>query len=379
MNLVIFASDNKGLSSLNNIINEASSQNLNLFAMVCHDTQLKYPVQNKDRYEVLTNCENINPTFSQTLGVTLPFKPDWLLIQRERWEPESSIILEFKKNFNSRIGLIEPNAQILNNVETILETYSKNRYTEYIDVFFDHSEHTKNQRKVSGFNGNSVVVGNPKYDINLKIEDSIINSIKSYYKVDPNKKQVLLFSLQNTNREAIYKEYENYVKTNPQHQYFIKPYPGEPFSEKFYNDYFPKFKINNVTPILDESHIWSMLNICDIHIGCIMSILHPSLILGKQVIDLSKQIGLPSKYLDIERIIKSKNIGIEDSKDLWMRSFGFTEEKQLLDLLPKHLLRKIEKENKKVWEGENSLLYLFDSFNDSKASQRILNYIKNEK
>ena len=193
MNLVIFASDNKGLSSLNSVINEASSQNLNLFAMVCHDTQLKYPVQNRDSYEVLTNCKNTNPTFSQTLGVTLPFKPDWLLIQRERWEPESSVILEFKKNFNSRIGLIEPNAQILNNVETILETYSKNRYTEYIDVFFDHSEHTKNQRKVSGFSGNSVVVGNPKYDINLKVEDSIINSIKSYYKVDPTKKQVLLF------------------------------------------------------------------------------------------------------------------------------------------------------------------------------------------
>ena len=122
-----------------------------------------------------------------------------------------------------------------------------------------------------------------------------------------------------------------------------------------------------------------MLNICDIHIGCIMSILHPSLILGKQVIDLSKQIDLPSKYLDIERIIKSKNIGIEDSKDLWMRSFGFTEEKQLLDLLPKHLLRKIEKENEKVWKDENSLLHLFDSFNDGKASQRIINYIKNEK
>ena len=88
MNLVIFASDNKGLSSLNSIINESSERGINLFVMICQDTQLMFPIQNKDKYEILTNCENINPTYSQTLGVELPFKPDWLLVARERWEPE---------------------------------------------------------------------------------------------------------------------------------------------------------------------------------------------------------------------------------------------------------------------------------------------------
>ena len=375
MNLVIFTSDAKGTSSLNSVINEASKGDINLFLMVCHDTQLKFPIQHRDRYEVLTNCKNSNPTISQTLGVTLPFKPDWLLIQRERWEPESSIILEFKQKFKSKIGLIEPNAQILNNIETILETYSRNRYIDYRDVFFDHSEHIKNQRKIVGFKGNSVVVGNPKYDINLTPQPKVLEEIKQYYKIDSNKKQVLLFSLQNTNREAIYKEYENYISQNPQYQYFIKPYPGEPFSEKFHKDYFPKFRIDKVTPILEESHIWSMFNICNIHIGCIMSILHPSLILGKQIIDLSKQIDLPNKYLDINRITKSKNVGIEDSKDLWMRSFGFTDEDQLLDLIPKALLKKVEIGNKKVWDHNENLLHLFDDFNDNKSSKRIIEYI----
>ena len=78
MNLVIFTSDAKGISSLNSVINEATKGDINLFLMVCHDTQLKFPIQHRDRYEVLTNCKNSNPTISQTLGVTLPFKPDWL-------------------------------------------------------------------------------------------------------------------------------------------------------------------------------------------------------------------------------------------------------------------------------------------------------------
>ena len=106
-----------------------------------------------------------------------------------------------------------------------------------------------------------------------------------------------------------------------------------------------------------------------------MSILHPSLILGKQIIDLSKQIDLPNKYLDINRITKSKNVGIEDSKDLWMRSFGFTDEDQLLDLIPKALLKKVEIGNKKVWDHNENLLHLFDDFNDNKSSKRIIEYI----
>ena len=67
MNLVIFACEAKGLSSLNSIINEASERGINLFAMVCQDTQLRFPIQNKDRFEILTNCENTNPTYSQTV------------------------------------------------------------------------------------------------------------------------------------------------------------------------------------------------------------------------------------------------------------------------------------------------------------------------
>ena len=370
MNLVIFASDNKGVSSLNSIIQEASDEGINLWVMISQDTQLKHPLHDKKSYQIFTNCDTIDPVHSHTLGVQLPFKPDWLIINRERWEPESSIIMEFKNKFKSKIGVVDANCYLLGSTETILEMYSINR-------FVPHSTWGKEQKKLQGFKGKSVIVGNPKYDVNLTPTPETLNTIKDHYKIDPNKKQVLLFSLQNTNRNNIFKEYEKYIKQNPQYQYFIKPYPGEPFGEKYHKDYFPEFKIKGVTPILEESHIWSMFNICDIHIGCIMSILHVSLLLNKEIICLDKEIGSPEKYIDISRIIDSKNVGIEDSKALWMRSFNFTDEKQLLNLLSKDLMEKIKNKNNIVWNTQENLLQLFDDFNDKQAGKRIINYISN--
>jgi hypothetical protein len=372
MNLVIFASDSKGVSSLNSIIDEASKRDINIFAMISQDTQLRYPLHHSDRFQILTNCESTSPYVSKTLGVKLPFKPDWLLIQRERWEPETSIISEFKTEFNSKIGLIEPNAWIMGSIETILELYSRNRFVPYIDVFFTHSTWSSNMKKICGFKGKDIIVGNPKYDMNLDVDNNTIQKIKEYYKIDPNKKQVLLFSLQNTNRNNIFKEYEEYIKQNPQYQYFIKPYPGEPFEQKYYNDYHPEFKIKGVTPILEESHIWSMFNICDIHIGCIMSILHASLLLNKTIIDFSEKINISDKVLDVNRIMGDKGIGLEDSPELWMRSFNMTKQ-EVLDLLNPKLLNNIKLKNKEI--KKDNLLNLFDDFNDKQASKRIIDYI----
>ena len=378
INLVIFATDAKGLSSLNSIINEASERGINLFAMVCQDTQLRFPIQNKDRFEILTNCENTNPTYSQTLGVNLPFKPDWLIVARERWEPETSIIIEFKQKFGCKVGLVEANAHILNNAETILEMFSRNRFKDIIDVFFDHSIHISNQRKIGGFKGNSMVVGNPKYDINLTPDEDVIDNIKKYYKIDPNKKQVLLFSLINTNREKLFNKFEEYIKNNPTHQYFIKPYPGEPFTPQFQKEYFPKFRLDNVAPILEESHIWAMFNICDVHMGCLSSIFHASLLLHKEIIDLSQELDIPNSYLSKDHILNSTNIGVEDSKELWIRALNINED-QLKSILSEDVFKIIERENNIVWNTQKNLLHLFDDFNDGKASKRIIDYIENEK
>tara|TARA_Y100001938_G_scaffold150707_1_gene242961 strand:+ start:1877 stop:3007 length:1131 start_codon:yes stop_codon:yes gene_type:complete len=373
MKIGIFASDAKGLSILNSLINELHENNIDYFAMICQNTQL---ARVREDYSHLTNVETSEEIWSDTLLINIPFKPDWLVVQRERWKPETGIIQEFKNKFNSKIALVEQNAQMLNSVETILETYSRNRFVPYIDVFFDHSKWISEQRKLVGFKGNSFVVGNPKYDINLDVSDLHIKTMKEYYGVDDNKKQVLLFSLINTARENLFNEFEKYIEDNPDYQYFIKPYPGEPFGEQFGNEYFPNFRIKNVTPILDENHIWPMFSICDIHMGCLSSIFHASLLLKKEIIDFSKEIGMAEKYLDVDRIMKSTNKGVEDSKGLWMNSFGFTEDSQLLELLPKDLLKKIEENNNNVWNCQENVVSLFDDYNDGKASTRIIKYLK---
>jgi hypothetical protein len=102
------------------------------------------------------------------------------------------------------------------------------------------------------------------------------------------------------------------------------------------------------------------------------------MLLGKEVIDLSKELQVPENYLDKDRILSDRGKGIEESTQLWMRSFGFTDKSQLEELLPDELFVDIKHSNGKVWDTEESLLSLFDDFNDGQASKRIVNYIQNE-
>lgn len=379
-NLVIFASDAKGTSSLNSIINEANNRGINLFVMVCQDTQLRYPTHHKDRFEILTNVDSSEKIWSKSLNTFLPFKPDWLIIQRERWEPETSIILEFKQSFGCKIGVVEQNAAFLNTVESYLENKSKNKLVPLIDMFFDHSEFIQQQRKLLNFKGNSLVVGNPKYDINLDVDKSQLEYLNKKYKVDSKKKQVLFFTLTNSSREELFKCFIKFKNENPSYQYFIKPFPGEPFSDQYKNDYFPKFKIEGITPILDETDIWGMFNICDIHVGALSSIFYPGLLLNKTMIDYSKEIGMRDRYTDPTPILESKGIGLEDKAELWMRVFNLKSKKELQEILsPENLTPAFEK-NKVAWDAmdNGNILNLFDNFNDKKACSRIINYIINE-
>lgn len=379
MNLVIFASDAKGLSSLNSIIQEANSLGIKLFAMVTQSTQLKHPVYQQGDFQILCNVERKSVVRSETLGVDLPFKPDWLIVNRERWNPELDIIKEFKLKFNSKVGLVEPNSHILNNAETRLETYSKNRFIDLIDIFFVHSSQAKQQQQLAGFTGNMVVVGNPKYDINLDSDPKTLEQLKQLYNIDPNKKQVLLFSLVNQHRKNINEIFKNIIKKNPQHQYFYKPYPGEPFDPKFKDDYYPKFFLDTCIPITEENHIWGMFKICNKHIGCMSSITHATLLSNSEHQDVSLELDIPQKYLDFSGVFQEGGPGLENNKAMWMRSFGFTNESQLHNLLPNQYKNEIEKSNNKVWnnlENPKELLKLFDDYNDRNSSKRIINELQ---
>jgi hypothetical protein len=124
-----------------------------------------------------------------------------------------------------------------------------------------------------------------------------------------------------------------------------------------------------------------MLNICNTHIGCLSSISHSSLLLGKTYIDLSQYLEIDKKYVDISQILKEDGPGVENNVGLWMGVFNLASEEELKDMLNSQVVGAIKDINQEVWESLNKrekLLTLFDNFNDKQASKRIINYIQNE-
>lgn len=55
MNVVVFASDSKALSSLNSSIKELAKRGHRVFSMVTQHTQLQHPIYQKQNYQILCN------------------------------------------------------------------------------------------------------------------------------------------------------------------------------------------------------------------------------------------------------------------------------------------------------------------------------------
>jgi hypothetical protein len=202
MNIVIFASDSKGVASVIDVVKELKNTNHNYFFLYSQETQLQFPTYNLDTFTYDSNIslENWGNIWSESLNVSLPFIPDTLLIQRDCWQPEQSIIHEFKSKWNSKITMVEVNTHLNNNPETILEMYSRTKYPQnQIDLYFEQSEFTKQERNKSGFDASkSVVTGNPKFDNLLEVETEYCYS---KYEIDKNKTQILFYSLINVSRK----------------------------------------------------------------------------------------------------------------------------------------------------------------------------------
>jgi|TARA_R110001592_G_scaffold20933_2_gene84949 hypothetical protein len=386
-NVVIFASDAKHASYLNSIINKGwNDPTLNIFYMICNDTLIRDPRLQFSAYYTNHNIKDKNKIISHlsnTLNINLPFKPDWLILSRERWYPEENIILEFKQKWNTKVALVEPNSAFINSINQFLESESKNRFVKNIDVWFDHSKFIQTQRKLLNFKGNSVVVGNPKYDQNLDVNKQDLDTLKKHYNIDPNKKQVIFYTFINKFRYKLFDEFKKFKENHPEYQYFVKPYPKEPF-ENLKNEYFPKFIIEGVTPILEETHIWGMYNLCDIHVGAISSVMYPSYFLNKEIIDFSLQIGY-FENLEINQDMINNAGGDEEQLDLWKRVFNISKE-EFKQMTSKEKILPMLKNNKDIIRflsdiklHHKDILKMYDEFNDNQASKRIINYIKNEK
>ena len=384
MNIVLYAGEAKGVGSLLPICHEAERRNINFWALFSKETELQFPHKDKDKFNIISNTSPKDSYWSDGLGCYLPFKPDYFLIQRAQWEPELSLLREFKSSFNCKVGLVEQNAQCITNIETVLETFNKNKITPLIDFFFDHSEWIAETRRFNNFNGNIIITGNPKYDLNLQVQEEELDSLRSKYKISPDRKSVLITSIITHTRPAFFSKIEEFINAHPDYNFFIKPYPGEPYSPQFKAQYSPHFFIPGVTPILDETDIWGMFHLCDLHIGCGGSIAYPSIVLGKEYIDLSVSLGIPQAHFNFDPYLNSTGIGVEDKAALWVGSMPLNHISDIKEMIPPAYVKEACKRNQIYQEAfasytahptpatRSSLLNFFDNFNDHEAAKRIL-------
>jgi hypothetical protein len=395
MNTVIFASDSKGVASVINVVRELERRNSNYFFLYSEETQLQYPSLSLDNFSYDSNVslENWKNIWSDTLQVSLPFVPEVLLLQRDCWQPEQSIIHEFKTKWNCKIAMVETNTHLTNNPETILEMHSRTRYPQnQIDLYFEQSQFTKTERSKSGFDtSKSVVVGNPKYDHLLSVD---VSPMYSKYELNKTKTQILFYSVINLSRNEMFQCLKMLLDKVDHSKYEIlfKPYPFEPIHEKFSSQISP-FIFDNVKVIYDDKDIYPLAKICDIHIGVISSITHFPLLLKKKIININNFCTYLNGSHTIERYLKEANVGVEDSAKFWMRVHSLATLDDFIKLVnPDRLLTYKTDIDKfisiiqectidfdanlqcltKEMPNTNKLLALFDDYNDYNASPRIV-------
>ncbi len=271
--ILIYASDNRGYIEVKNVVNKLSQKDC--------DYIFVYPIDQEFTYE--SNIDYYKyPNFeSKSIGFSLPFKPDIVLITRESWLPETNIVVEFKQ-VGAIVCNLENSSWLYNNVKTRLEILSRMKFpTNMIDVFFDHSTWTYQSKIEAGWiKGKSIITGIPKFDV---LKDVTTEDIKQKYNLT--KPVIILYGSMEDNIRPniinISKELEN--KYGSTHHLFYKPHPKE------FTDFPSDFSENNLNPspqfrvIRDENEMYSFSQLGDIHIGAITSIMYYPLYFNKPI------------------------------------------------------------------------------------------------
>ena len=401
MNIVIYAGDRKYYSVLEPIAEELKKTTHGFLFYYTKTTQLLYPThpEHKDIFQYTGQVVEEDPQTSESLGIQLPFKPDVLILARERWQPEQSIIHEFKTKWNCKVCCVEVSSQLSNNIENRLEMLSRYNYPQsQVDYFFEHSEWAK-QRRIDcldeSYKNKIVVVGNTR-----NFKSTSLESTRKKYSVDPNKQQILFWGVINTTRDTALKALKVLKeKTENTHQIFYKCYPGEPHNERFKNQFNP-FCVEGVTVVYDENDIYDIAEICDTHIAAASSVFNFAFINNKKLVNLDSICHASDKMNDLEVYLKETNNGVEDSAQFWMNVWklkSIEEFKQLIDLTRIEIFKNTNevymntvKENTIDFDWEcnflnsskkeyGELIKFFDGYNlDNDASKRILKFLENE-
>lgn len=368
---LIVASDERSYLDLKNVVLELKNRNLSYFFLY-NDLPTKLsPQLSLEHFKYDTNITPSDNVYSsQSLGFELPFKPTVLLITCENWEPEKSILWEFKQ-WGCFIGCIENSTWNFNNIKTKLELASRKSFpSNCIDVFFDHSEwslETKN--KAGWWSQKSTITGNPKFDdfnLSSTSEDIII----------------VYGSMEKEHHYKLIEIYNNVKIKFPKYRTYYKPHPSE---EKDFND------LQNVNIISNSQMFNEIVQKSTYNIGIFGSVMYYPLLLDKTIVNVDFDTSGVNDELDIE-----KYRGHEFN--FWKKILKFNTFQEFEDFISHPYIKETLRRNKQFEEklkknlvfydrdcifkhkksSNNKVLEYFDKFNDKKASKRIINYIENE-
>lgn len=374
---LIVASDERSYLDLKNVVLELKNRNLPYFFLYNNLPNKLSPQSSLEYFKYDTNITpsgNIYP--SQTLGFELPFYPTVLLITCENWEPEKSILLEFKQQ-GCFIGCVENSSWLHNNIKTKLELTSRKAFpSNCIDVFFDHSKWCLETKKEAGWwDQKSIITGNPRFD-NFKLDSTTEDII------------IVYGSMEIEHHSKILNIYNNLLKKYPKWGIFYKPHPNE-FVD-FKDDL---NKISNLIKSNDE--FFPIVKKSKHNIGIFQAVMYIPLMLNKNIVAFKhSSIGINNE-LDLEnfkegshelsfwkRILPQHFTNFKEFKEFI--SMGFIDKTKIRN----NKLEKKIKENLVFYDKEHTfmgtksnnktLLTYYDDFNDNNASRRIVNYIENK-
>lgn len=383
-NILMFASCERSFNEQKNVYNKLQKEDCNVIFIFSQEKITQYPTQHSiGNFSFACNFEIEERDFKysfNSIGTSLPFIPDIVLISRESWQPETNIIEEFKR-VGSIITCIENSSWLYNNIKTRLEILSRFRYpTNCIDVFFEHSNWSLETKKLAGWVGNkSLVVGIPKFD-------RLISELEP-----SEQKYIIVYGSMEKNIRPRVLEVLNEIKSNKElltkFTLCYRPHPKEfeDFSESFRSELFHGIQIidkEEILPIIVSNSVYN--------IGIFSSVMMYPLLQNKKILYIDASLNGTLDDIDFEKFKGDeyefwKRIINVDSFEAFKQKVGESRVSEFLvrynSLIEKfkestipYSITELTNENTENMEYSEIIKY-FDEYNDGNASERITNYL----
>lgn len=357
--VLIVATDKRSFLDLKNVVLELRKRDIPYFFLYSESNTRLYPHLDINKFSYDTNIVHATKKcISRSLGCELPFQPSILLITNENWEPEKSILLEFKQ-LGCVVACVESTSWIVGTIKSKLEMLSRRSFpTNCIDIFFENSKWSLETKTICGwYDFKSVVVGNPKHD-DMKV-------------VPTNEDSVLLFG---TMEKEARQKVASILKTLNESgkKVYYRPHPGEDVDN---------FVYENIELIREQSLVPAIAAKANVHMANISVSAYYSCLFNKEYVSIDEYIGRSddlnldffkgNEYAFWAPIIRCT------SWDEFVEKIGL-DTIEVLQCRYDSLKKQVTQYNGSLVSTTNKLnKSLFDEYGDSKASMRIVDYLIN--